>query len=80
VIHADLAAAMVGDPARPRANDAAMQSEYARLAGLDPAPLAAAMAAYVPLIRAYLLLGPAGSPALRERLLREVEAAMCAAR
>jgi Ser/Thr protein kinase RdoA (MazF antagonist) len=79
VIHADLAAAMVGDPARPRANDAAMQSEYARLAGMDPATLTAAMAAYVPVIRAYLLLGPAGSPALRERLLREIEAAMCAA-
>ena len=76
VIHADLTAAMVSDPARPLANDAATQAEYARLAGIAPAALAAATAPYVPIIRAYLLLGPAGSPALRERLRRDVEAAV----
>jgi hypothetical protein len=74
VIHADLAAEMVSDPARPRANNLATQSEYARLAGISPAALAAAMESYVPIIRAFILLGPAGSPALRKRLTRQVEA------
>ncbi len=51
-----------------------MQSEYARLAGMTPAALTAAMAPYLPIIHVRFLLGPAASPALRERLLQHVEA------
>jgi hypothetical protein len=36
-----------------------MQSEYARLAGTSPAALTAAMEPYLPIIRVFLLLGPA---------------------
>jgi Ser/Thr protein kinase RdoA (MazF antagonist) len=66
----------VPDPERPRANNAAMQSEYARLAGISPAALTAAMEPYLPIIHVRFLLGPAASPALRERLLQQVEAAL----
>ena len=76
VINSELAPETVDDPERPRANDAAMRSEYARLAGMSPAALAAAMEPYVPIIRVCVLLGPAGSPALRERMIRRVEAAL----
>jgi hypothetical protein len=61
---------------RPLANDAATQAEYARLAGLSPAALATAVASYLPVVRVFALLGPAGSPALREGMLRQVEAAL----
>ena len=66
----------VPDPARPRANNAAMQSKYARLAGMSLAALTAAMEPYLPIIQVRFLLGPAASPALRERLLERVEAAL----
>ena len=66
----------VADPERPRANNAAMQSEYARLAGMSPAALTAAMEPYLPIIQVRFLLGPAASPALRERLIQRVEAAL----
>lgn len=76
VLHWDLAAEMVPDPERPRANDAATRSEYARLAGMTPAALTAATQPYLPVIRVFVLLGPAGSPTVRERLMRQVEAAL----
>lgn len=76
VINSELAPETVGDPERPRANDAAMRSEYARLAGMSPAALTAATEPYLPIVRVFVLLGPAGSPALRERLIRRVEAAL----
>jgi aminoglycoside phosphotransferase (APT) family kinase protein len=76
VINSELAPETVDDPERPRANDAATQSEYARLAGMSPAALTAAMEPYLPIMRVFVLLGPAGSPALRERLIRRVEAAL----
>ena len=66
----------VPDPERPRAYLAAMQSEYARLAGLSPAALTTAMEPYLPIVQVRFLLGPAASPALRERLLQRVEAAL----
>jgi len=66
----------VPDPERPRANNAAMQSEYARLAGMTPAALTAAMEPYLSIIRVRALLGPVGSPALRERLIQRVEATL----
>jgi aminoglycoside phosphotransferase (APT) family kinase protein len=76
VLNAELAPETVADPERPRANAAAVRSAYARLAGLSHVALAAAVEPYLPVARAFALLGPAGSPALRERLLRSVEAAL----
>ena len=73
VMHCDFAAAMVPDPERPRASEAAARCEYARLAGMSPAALTAAVEPYLPIIRVFALLGPAGGAALRERLLRQVE-------
>ena len=54
---------------------AALRAEYARLAGIAPAALAAAMQPYLPLVRVFLLLGGA-APDMRERLLQRVEAAL----
>jgi hypothetical protein len=56
--------------------NAAVQSEYAQAAGMSPAALTAAMAPYLPIVRARAFLGPAGTPALRERLIQSVEAAL----
>ena len=72
----ELAPERVPDPERPRAVNAAMQSEYARQAGMSPAALTAAMEPYLPIIQVRFLLGPAASPALRERLLQRVEATL----
>jgi hypothetical protein len=76
VFHCELAPDTVADPERPRAVAAATQSEYARLAGMSPAALTAAMVPYLPIVYVRFLLGPAGSPALRDRLLQRVEAAL----
>ena len=76
VINAELTPDHVSDPERPRANDAATQAEYARLAGMSPAALTVAKEPYLPVMRAFVLLGPAGSPAFRERLMQQVEAAV----
>ena len=53
----------------------ALQAEYARLAGMTPAALTAAMQPYLPIVRVYLLLAGAKAD-MRERLLRRVEAAL----
>jgi Ser/Thr protein kinase RdoA (MazF antagonist) len=60
-----------------RAINTAMQSEYARLAGISPAKLTAAMQPYLPILRAFILLQqrPA-TPAQRERLIQRIEAAL----
>ena len=50
---------------------------YARLAGMSPAALTAAMEPYLPIVRVYALLWPPWSPAQRERLIQRVEAALC---
>jgi Phosphotransferase enzyme family len=63
-------------PERPRAVNAALQSEYARLAGLSAAALTSAMQLYLPVARALALLGLAPSPAQRERLIQRVEATL----
>ena len=47
---------MVDDPERPRAGNAAAQSEYARLAGMSPAALTAAMESYLPIVCVLQLL------------------------
>jgi aminoglycoside phosphotransferase (APT) family kinase protein len=75
VVLGDVAAEVADDPERPRAVDAALQSEYARLAGLSPAALAAAMAPCLPIVRALMVIGGA-VPALRERLIERIEAGL----
>jgi tRNA A-37 threonylcarbamoyl transferase component Bud32 len=62
------------DDPGPRALNAAVQSEYARLAGMSPVALTERMESYLPIVRAFLLLVWAGNPALRERLVQRVEA------
>ena len=44
--------------------------------GMSTATLTAAMEPYLPIIHVRFLLGPAAGPALRERLIRRVEAAL----
>jgi aminoglycoside phosphotransferase (APT) family kinase protein len=75
ILLTELAPEIADDPERPRAVNAAVQSEYARLAGLSPAALAAAIEPYLPIARTLVVLGGA-VPALRERLLQRVEAAL----
>lgn len=61
------------DPERPRALDAAVQTEYARLVGISPAALTAAIGSYLPILRAMALADVVWSPAQRERLIQRVE-------
>jgi hypothetical protein len=50
----------------------------ARLAGMSPATLTAAMEPYRPILRAFALAErEVWSPALRERLIQRVEATLC---
>jgi hypothetical protein len=70
-----MAPEVVDDPERPRAVNAAAQSEYARLAGVSPTALTAAIESYLPIVRVLVLLGGA-MPDLRERLLQRIEAAL----
>jgi hypothetical protein len=64
------------NPERPRALNAAVQSEYARLAGTSQAALTAAMERCMPILRAFALGDRATNPAKRERLMRSVEATL----
>ena len=75
VILSELAPEIADNPERPRATNAAAQSEYARLAGMSLAELTAAMEPYLPIVRTFVLLGSA-APALRERLIQRIEAAL----
>jgi len=75
IILAEFAAEVADDPARPRAVNTALQSEYARLAGLPPTALTAAIESYLPIVRVLFVLGGA-FPARQERLLQRVEAAL----
>jgi aminoglycoside phosphotransferase (APT) family kinase protein len=75
ILLTELAAEVSDDPERPRAVNAAAQSEYARLAGLSSAALRAAIESYLPIVRVMIVLGNA-VPALRERLLQRVESAL----
>jgi Ser/Thr protein kinase RdoA (MazF antagonist) len=65
------------DPEPPRAINAAVQSEYARLAGMSPAALTDALQPYLPILRAVVLLQrrPA-TPAQQEQLIRRIEATL----
>jgi Ser/Thr protein kinase RdoA (MazF antagonist) len=69
----ELAPLFVDDPERPRACNAAAQSEYARLAGMSQAALTAAMEPYLPIARVIQLLWGARG-AQRERLIERIEA------
>ena len=71
----EFAPEVADDPERPRAVYAALQSEYARLAGLSSAALTAAVKSYLPIVRVLFLIGGA-FPAHRERLLQRIEAAL----
>jgi hypothetical protein len=72
IVLSELAPEVADNPARPRAVNAALQSEYARLSGMSPAALAAAMEPYLPIARALLLAGVA--PAQRERMIQRIAA------
>jgi Ser/Thr protein kinase RdoA (MazF antagonist) len=75
IVLTELAPEVVDDPERPRAVNAAVQSECARLAGMAPAALTAAIESYLPIVRVLVLL-VGTMPALRERLIQRVEAAL----
>jgi Ser/Thr protein kinase RdoA (MazF antagonist) len=62
------------NPERATVNSA-LQAEYARLTGIAPAALTAAMQPYLPIVRVFLLLAGA-TPEMRERLLQRVEVAL----
>jgi Ser/Thr protein kinase RdoA (MazF antagonist) len=72
VILSELAPEIADNPERPRATNAAAQSEYARLAGLSLAELRAAMKPYLPIVRTFVVLGDV-VPSLRERLIQRIE-------
>ena len=75
IVLTEIAADRVDDPRRLGALNAALQSEYATLAGMSPEALTAAVEAYLPVVCAFhLLVGAEG--ALRERLIQRLEAAL----
>jgi hypothetical protein len=76
VILSEIAPEQVDDPERPRAVNVAVQSAYARLAGMPPAALTAARELYLPVVRTYIAGNPAFTPAQRERLIQRVEAGL----
>jgi len=76
ILLTEFAPEVTDDPERPRAVNAAVQSEYARLAGMSQAALTAAIEPYLPIVCVRVLLGPVGSAALRERLIQRIEAAL----
>ena len=75
ILGSELIPEIAENPERPRAVNAAMQSEYARLAGVSPAALTAAVEPYLPIVRVFALLSGVW-PAQRERLIQRVEAAL----
>ncbi|HJQ59459.1 MAG TPA: aminoglycoside phosphotransferase family protein [Vineibacter sp.] len=75
ILLAEQAPEVVDDPERPRAVNAAAQAEYARLAGTPPAALSAAVDAYMPIVRVFVLIvGAKGT--LRQRMIEGIEAAL----
>ena len=73
VILSELAPEIADNPERPRATNAAAQSEYARLAGMSLAELTAAVQPYLPIVRTFVVIGNV-VPSLRERLIQRIEA------
>lgn len=72
-LRTELAPEGLGDPDSQRAFDAAMQAAYAQQAGTPRAQLSAAVAAHLPLARAFFLLGGLPRPPTRARLRRSLE-------
>ena len=75
VILSELAPEIADNPERPRATNAAAQSEYAQRAGMSLAELTAAMKPYLPIVRTFVVLGDV-VPSLRERLIQRIEAGL----
>jgi hypothetical protein len=75
VILSELAPEIADNPERPRATNAAAQTEYARLTGISPAELTPAMEPYLPIVRTFIVLGDV-VPSLRERLIQRIEAGL----
>lgn len=75
VILTEIAPEFIDDPERPRAYNAAVLSEYARLAGMSQAALTAAMEPYLPIACVIQLLWGARG-VLAERLIQRIEAAL----
>ena len=73
-LRTELAVKTLGPPERQRALDEAVQSEYARRAGLCPAALREAMEAHLPVARAFFLLAGLASSAVQARLLHRLQA------
>ena len=65
ILLCELIPELVDDPERPRAYNAVLQSEYARLAGMSPAALTAALEPYLPIVRVFALLAGWWGPAQR---------------
>jgi aminoglycoside phosphotransferase (APT) family kinase protein len=76
IILTEFAPDVADDPQRPRAVNAAAQSEYARLAGMSEAALTAAMEPYSPIVCVHIILGGWATSAQRERLIQRIEAAL----
>jgi hypothetical protein len=76
ILLSELVPELVDDPERPRAYDAAMESEYARLAGMSQAALTGAMEPYLPIVRVFALLAGWCGPAQRGRLIQHIEASL----
>src|ERR1700704_6741888 len=72
VILSELAPEIADNPERPRATNAAAQSEYAQRAGMSLAELPAAMKPYLPIVRTFVVLGDV-VPSLRERLIQRIQ-------
>lgn len=75
VILSELGPEVADNPERPRATNAAAQSEYARLSGISLAELTATTEPYLPIVRAFVVLGNA-VPSMRERLIERTEIAL----
>jgi hypothetical protein len=75
IVLIELAPEFIDDPQRPRAYNAAAQSECARLSGMSQAALTAAMEPYLPIACVIHLLWGAGG-AMRERLIQRIEASL----
>ena len=75
ILLTELAPEFIDDPERPRAYNAAALSEYARLSGMSPAALTAAMEHYLPIACVIQLLWGARG-ALGERLIQRIKVAV----
>ncbi|MBR0895648.1 phosphotransferase [Bradyrhizobium tropiciagri] len=74
VLIAELDPECADAPERATVNSV-LQAEYARLAGITPAALTAAMQPYLPIVRVFLLLSGA-MPDLRQQLIQRIEEAL----